>query len=761
MRAKIYIEGIVQGVGFRPFIYKLAKEFNYKGYVLNDGRGVEIDIEGEDIDSFINEIYKRLPPLAKIDTIKKEILPPKNYKIFEIKHSKSTAKTTFISPDISVCEDCLAEMFDKNNRRYFYPFINCTNCGPRYTIIENIPYDRKNTSMKKFQMCEKCEKEYTNPLDRRYHAQPISCYECGPILNLKWKMEKEEREEFSYKFQVPSLEFEISSSEIKEKQESVIKIFEKISEFLKEGKIGAIKGLGGFHLVCDATNEKAVMMLRERKKRPLKPFAMMFKNIEMIEKYCKINGYEKKLITSKERPIVVAAKKKQLKGIADNIDRYGVFLPYTPVHYLLFEFIDFPIIATSANISNEPIIRSFEELEKKLGNVVDFVLDYNRDIVNACDDSVMICIDDKILTYRLSRGYAPKSFGINKKIKPKILALGANQKNTISLAFEDKVILSPHIGDLLTVDSVEYFERTIKTFKRLYSFEPDVLIGDKHPFYESVKWAKGQNLTFHQIQHHYAHILSTMFEYHLKGDFLSFSFDGTGYGDNGHIWGGEVFIANEKEYKRIFHFKEFHLIGGEKGVKNPINTAVAYLLDIDENLAKNYKPYSLIKHLKKENFPLTSSLGRIFDIAAVLGGFMDINEYEGYSGMRIENFYNGKWKMKNGEFQVAKFQIPTVSLWKIDKDEIDISELIKFVAKNRGNFELISTVFLNTLADIIVSISKSFDLPVILSGGVFQNKTLMKIILNKSDKKIYFNQKIPINDGGISLGQVMWGIENL
>ena len=749
MRAKIYINGIVQGVGFRPFIYKLALKFGYKGYVLNNGEGVEIDIEGENIDDFVNAIYDNLPPLAKIDKLTVKNLPPKNYKTFTIRDSKSTAKTTFISPDISVCEDCLAEIFDRNNRRYLYPFINCTNCGPRYTIIENIPYDRKNTSMKKFKMCEKCKEEYTNPLDRRYHAQPISCYECGPELSLKWKMENGKWEEFSYKFQVPSSEFEVSGFEIKEKQEKVIKIFEKISEFLNEGKIGAIKGLGGFHLICDATNANAVKELRNRKNRPFKPFAMMFKDIGQIKKFCAIDEFEEKLVLSKERPIVVVNKKRELKGIADNIDRYGVFLPYTPVHYLLFEFIDFPIVATSANISNEPIIRSFEELKKKLGNVVDFVLDYNRDIVNACDDSVLTCVDNKILTYRLSRGYAPKSFGINKKIKPKILALGANQKSTVSLAFRDNVILSPHIGDLLTIDAVEYFERTVNTFKRLYSFEPDVIIGDKHPFYESTKWAKSQNLPFYQIQHHYAHILSAMFEYGLEGEYLGFSFDGTGYGDDGHIWGGEVFIADKKVYKRIFHFKEFYLIGAEKAVKNPINTAVGYLLDIDEKLAKNYKTYSLIKNLKKENFPLTSSVGRIFDIVGVLGGFCEKNEYEGYSGMRIENFYNEKLKIENGKF------------WKIEKEEIDISELIRFVAKNRGNLELIATVFLNTLADIVISISNKFDLPVILSGGVFQNKTLMKIILKNTDKKVYFNQKTPINDGGISLGQIAWGIENL
>ena len=544
MRYKFQIEGIVQGVGFRPTVYKIAKKLDLKGYVLNSGEGVIVEIEGENRDKFIDTLKKNLPPLAKIDKIEKEVLPLKNYSEFIIISSKNTSKTTFISPDKSVCEDCLKEMFDANNRRYLYPFINCTNCGPRYTIIENIPYDRKNTSMKKFKMCEKCEKEYTNPLDRRYHAQPISCYECGPKLSLKLKIESDKWRELRIENE--------AYTEIK-------KIFKEVAKFLKDGKIGAIKGLGGFHLVCDATNEKAVKELRERKNRPFKPFAMMFKDIQEIKKYCEINDYEEKLITSIERPIVVVKKRVDLKGIADNIDRYGVFLSYTPIHYLLFREIDFPIVATSANISNEPIIRSFEELKEKLGNVVDFVLDYDRDIVNACDDSVMTCVDDKILTYRLSRGYAPKSFSIDKKIKPNILAVGANQKNTIALSFKDKVIISPHIGDLLTIDAVEYFERTIETFKRLYSFKPDIIIGDLHPEYESTKWAKVQNLPFYQIQHHYAHILSTMFEFNLKGEFLAFSFDGTGYGEDKQIWGGEVFIANENSFKRLYPVSYTHL----------------------------------------------------------------------------------------------------------------------------------------------------------------------------------------------------------
>ncbi len=727
MRYKFLIDGVVQGVGFRPAVFKIAKSLGLKGRVFNSGEGVVVEVEGDKKDEFINELKNNLPPLAKIENIKLEKLPLKNYSDFEIISSKYSTKTTFISPDISVCDDCLKEMFDKSNRRYLYPFINCTNCGPRYTIIKSIPYDRKNTSMSKFEMCEECQKEYNNPLDRRYHAQPISCFNCGPTLNLKWKMEDGKWEELPNS-QVPSSEFEV------------------IGKFLKKGKIGAIKGLGGFHLICDATNEKAVKELRDRKRRPLKPFAMMFKNIEEIKKYCKIDEFEEKAILSKEKPIVVVNKKAELTGIAENIDRYGVFLPYTPIHYLLFEEIDFPIVATSANISNEPIIRDCKELEEKLGEVVDFILDYNREIVNGCDDSVVSCVEDKILTYRLARGFAPKSFSIGKKLIPKILAVGANQKNTISLAFDNRVILSPHIGDLGTVESVEYFERTIETFRKFYNFKEDIILCDKHPLYETTKWAKNQGKEIFEIQHHKAHIASAMFEFKLDKA-IAFSFDGTGYGDDGKIWGGEVFLVEGGSFERLYSFKEFELIGGEKGIKNPANSAVKLLSNIDEELAKSFKNYNLVKNLK--NFPLTTSVGRIFDIVAFLGGFIKKNEYEGYSGMIIEKYFsNGKWQMVNGKF------------WRIEDDKIDIDDLIRFVAKNRGDLELVSNIFLKTLADIVVSISEKFDFPIVLSGGVFQNRTLVSLILKESKKRVYFNQSTPINDGGISLGQISYFLQS-
>ncbi len=714
MRTRYIIDGIVQGVGFRPTVYKIANSLNLKGFVLNSGEGVIIEIEGDNSSKFLDELKRNLSPLARIDCIKKERLPLKNFKTFEIYYSKSSNKTTSISPDIAVCEECLKEIFDVKNRRYLYPFINCTNCGPRYTIIKDIPYDRKNTSMAKFKMCKECEKEYNNPLDRRFHAEPISCYDCGPKLRV-----------IDNEGKVLNVENEIKF----------------IADKIKEGKIVAVKGLGGFHLVCNATDVEVVKKLRERKRRPFKPFAMMFKDIEKIKEFCDVNKRDIELITSKEKPIVLVKKRKDLKYIADKIDRYGVFLPYTPVHYLLFEYLDFPIVATSANISDEPIIRDFKELVEKLGNVVDYVLDNNREIINACDDSLVQAIEDEFITLRSARGFAP--FSLNCKTNKSILGVGANQKNTISLGFNGKFILSPHIGDLGSVGSIEYFERTIETFRRLYEFSEDVIICDKHPYYESTKWALNQQKEIVRIQHHYAHALSTMFEYNLNGEFLAFIFDGTGYGDDGSIWGGEVFVVNRHTYKRVHHFKNFKLIGGEKAIKNPSNMAVALL---DEKIGEEFKNYKLAKNLLKGAFPLTSSMGRIFDMVAYLGGMIDRNEWEGLSGLMIEKYYNENIK------DFIDFEI---------KDEIDFFEILNFAAKSRSNFELISSVFLNSIVNVIKKISLMYDMDVIVGGGVFQNKTLLTKVIKQLDKKVYFNKKIPINDAGISVGQVAWGIWNL
>ncbi|NPA73426.1 MAG: carbamoyltransferase HypF [Epsilonproteobacteria bacterium] len=761
-RYKIKIEGVVQGVGFRPFVYSIAKKHDIKGFVKNSSEGVFIEAEGtkESLQKFLLEFKTSLPPLAKIDKISLENIEIKGSCDFKIeKSTHSDTKYASISPDIAICEDCLRELRDKNDRRYGYYLINCTNCGPRYTIVERVPYDRKNTSMKRFRMCNECEKEYEDPSDRRYHAQPISCHKCGPLVKF----------------------YKTYKKEILASNEEAIKLCAKS---IKRGNIVAVKGLGGFHIVCSATSPKSVKLLRKRKNRPTKPFAVMFKSIEEIKKVAILTEKDEELILSKEKPIVIVKKKEPHKFrkrelpitsfVAPAIDRIGVFLPYTPLHHLLFEYIECPIVATSANLSNEPIIRDIDELCQKLDNVADYVLDFNRDIINACDDSVVQAVNNKKETLRLARGYAPRYQKLPFKLKDKVLCVGANQKATITLAYEDILVTSPHIGDLGSIESMEYFERTIESFKRFYDFEPNIIVCDKHPSYETTKWAKEyQNshseTKLFQVQHHYAHILSCMAEFDINEKVLGFSFDGTGYGDDGTIWGGEVFECDTKSYERIYHFKDIKLIGANRAIKEPKRVALAMLfeeyglkdtLKLSNPTVKSFTKIQ-IKNLYtiwKNTTLKTSSLGRVFDGVASLCDILQVSNYEGESGLILESFYDGSIK-DSFEFDIKDKEIAFKDL--VQKSLAIMKENLNIKDKKRA----VSTMFLNTLTKIILRISKESKLDtVVLSGGVFQNKTLLEMATNeleKAGKKVYFQQNTPINDGGISLGQAWWAVKNL
>ncbi|WP_419777714.1 carbamoyltransferase HypF [Malaciobacter marinus] len=732
----VKVKGIVQGVGFRPFVYNLCKKLKINGWVNNDDEGVNIALEANEflIEEFIKQLKTYSPPLAVIDSLKILDKEFENFNDFQIIESKNNSnKTTIISPDISICQDCIDDINDENNFRYNYALTNCTNCGPRYSIIKTVPYDRVNTSMEKFTLCPLCQEEYTNPTNRRYHAQPVCCEKCGPKLELFNKENK--------------------------KIQKDIEAIKKIATLINNGEIVAIKGLGGFHLICDATNDKVVEELRLRKNRPTKPYAVMFKNIEQVYDYALFNEFEKDIITSKEKPITLVKKKQNTNLsslIAPNISKIGVFLPYTPLHIILFKFLNNPIIATSANLKDEPIIRHKDELLSKLGHVVDFVLDFNREIINAVDDSVVQVIKDDVVKLRNARGYTPTTIKLETKHNKKIMALGANQKSTISFCFEDNIIVSPHIGDLNSIESLEYFTRTVKTFKRFYDFEPDVIVCDKHPNYESTKWASKLNIKVVKIQHHYAHILSTMAEYKLKDKLLGFSFDGTGYGDDGNIWGGEVMLASKENYKRLFHFKYFKLLGGEKAVKEPKRVALSLLFDnytLNELKQMNIALLNEFTNMELNNFymmwqkeinaPLTSSLGRVFDAIASLSNIAHTQSYEGETGLLIEEYYD-----KN---------ILDSYKYKIENEEIDISDMIKMII-TESNKKIICSKFINTIVKIVVDISNNYnDLDIVLTGGVFQNKTLLeKCIdeLKKVNKKVFFNKKVSLNDGGISIGQL-------
>ncbi len=740
MRFKLHISGIVQGVGFRPFIYKTALKYNLYGYVYNDGTGVTIEIEGDSksINNFKDYLESNRPPLSRVDFIKSAQLKPLGCKEFAIVKSDSSELSTMLSPDISLCDDCRFEMNDKKNRRYKYPFINCTNCGPRYTIIKNLPYDRDKTSMSSFPMCIECEKEYNNPLDRRYHAQPISCFNCGPKISLL------------------RLDGTCETNETK--------AIKQICELIKNGESVGIKGLGGFHIVCDATNANVVKQLRLNKHRPTKPLAVMFKNIAAIKKVCSLTKKDEELILSHERPIVIVSQKETsnlAKEIAPNIDKIGVFLPYTPLYELLLKELNIPIVATSANLSDEPIIRDEKELLQKMPLVLQNVLTHDREILNACDDSVVQSLRDEKIMLRMARGYAPQSLYMKKTLSKKILALGAHQKSTITLAFDNNIIISPHIGDLNSIEAFEYFSRTLETLKRVYQFEPDVIVCDKHPKYETTLWAKEytskhKNIELIQLQHHYSHTLSCMAEHSLSEDVLAFSFDGTGYGDDGNIWGGEVFVANLQNYKRVYHFKELPLLGGGKAVREPRRVGLSLLYEcftLDEILLMDcdiVRSYTLdeIKMFhqmfkRQINTPKTSSLGRLFDGVYALSGYMQNLGYEGESGLILE--------------AISKNSSSTATYNYTLKDGvIEYKDVICQILQER-NKEVIAKKFISTISKIIVEISNEYpNIPVVLSGGVFQNKVLVMQVtkeLTKLNRKYYMQRKTPINDGGISLGQ--------
>ena len=735
MATKIIIRGIVQGVGFRPFIYKLAHRYNLVGYVFNDGLGVQVDIQGEDIESFIKDIKTFAPPLSRIDDIVSSTIKPLNVDDFNIIKSQNSDISTMLSADMGVCDECISEMYDKTNRRYLYPFINCTNCGVRYSIIKNLPYDREQTSMSKFEMCEECRAEYEDATNRRYHTEPISCPKCAIQLNY------------------------VTKDGIKD-----IKPIKQFAKDIKAGYVVALKGLGGFHMLCDATSQNAVQELRVKKNRPKKPLAVMFRDIEDIKKVCDLTKEDEKLLLSLHKPIVLVKKKDDFSlasSIADGIEKIGVFLAYTPLHLLVLDEVKVPLIATSANLSGEPIITKDDELFGKLSSVIKSALVHNRDIINGCDDSVMQVVEKKPIMLRMARGYAPLSLYMKDTFSKKILAVGANQKSTIGIAFGNHVVISPYIGDLDSIDSVEYFQKMLDTFKRVYNFTPDVVVCDKHPNYESTKWAKEYTLKHQdteliEVQHHFAHTLSCMAEYSLDEEVLAFCFDGTGYGDDGLLWGGEVLLANRSSYKRVYHLQNISLLGGEKAIKEPKRVLLGLLFEFfsfekvsDMDIADSFSKAELktlhMMYKNNINSPKTSSMGRLFDAVYVLCGFYKSISYDGEAGLVLENL----------AIQVdAKPYSYTI------KDGvISYKEMIVEMVYEKDKTQIASRFF-KTLTYIIIDITKLYPKkPVVLVGGVFQNALLLSMVIvefKKLNIRYYIQQKTPLNDSGISLGQIYY-----
>ena len=732
----ICIEGTVQGVGFRPFVYGLASRFGLTGTVLNGTQGVEIFLNAtsDEMESFLQAIEHEQPPLASIDRIKTTEVPLRQFEDFRIiATEESGEKTVRIPPDVSICEACATELFDPDDRRYGYPFITCTHCGVRYSIIYDLPYDRKNTSMKFFEMCEQCTREYNDPLDRRYHAQPIGCWDCGPGLSL-WDNQRS------------ALSVQRSD------------IIEFASQLLLEGKILAVKGVGGYHLMCDATNEEAVARLRERKCRPAKPFAVMVRDLDMAMALATIDEKEEALLCSMERPIVLLQSKGNHKGlpllIAPNISRIGLFLPYTPLHLLLLNKLNRPLVATSANVTDEPTCTDRESLEK-LNGVYDYVLDHNREIVNGCDDSVLMVVKGQQIILRRARGYAPASVQLPFRLKKNILAMGANQKSTVAIGFGDQVILSPHIGDLDSIGSMEYYKKNIETMERIYDFAPEIIMHDKHPQYESTKVAKQLATRYplpatHSVQHHYVHILGVMAEKGMEGKVLGVAFDGTGYGDDGRLWGGEFLACDYDGFERVAQLNYFKLLGGAKAIKEPKRVALSLLFELygEEAMSlqhptlKAFSPTELKTHFiawqKDLNAPLSSSVGRLFDAVASLTDVCHMMSFEGESGMLLEALYDSSVE---GYYPFG-----------IDEGKIDILPMVKEIIEETNRSVAVSKFF-HTLVEMVVAVHKAYDLPLVLSGGVFQNRTLLSLILDRIPDAIIPNS-FPPNDGGIALGQI-------
>lgn len=730
----VEIRGVVQGVGFRPFIYNLAVSSGLKGQVSNNGYGVLIllDCSRTIADEFIQKIRQNRPPLSEIDSIKiTQIKKTKSFEGFSIEMSQSAKNlSSHIPSDIAMCAECERELHDKTNRRFEHPFITCTNCGPRYSIIRNLPYDRKNTSMDEFVMCEKCAAEYKNPQDRRYHAQPIGCRECGARLSL----------------------FDNSGTKIESKN-----IVDKAVQAISDGKIVAIKGIGGYHLVCDASNDEAIKLLRERKKRPSKPFGMMVKDIDAAKKIAIINAKEEELLCSNRRPIVLLQKRDDNSlsdFIAPNINQIGLFLAYTPLHHLILQKLN-PVVATSANISDEPLCTTYDDI-MKLRGIWDYCLEHNREIVNSCDDSVAFVENGKTFMLRNARGYAPLYLKFPQKTDKKILSLGANQKSTVAITVEDSVILSPYIGDLGSLSSIEHFKSHIKTLKRIYDFTPDIVACDKHPNYESTKYAKelkaqSRDLKLFQVQHHYAHILATMGVKGITTKVLGVSFDGTGYGDDGNLWGGEFLVCNLEGYERVGQFKYFKLLGGEMAIKEPRRVALSFLFEIygDGVLNLNNPTTNSFSTLEIKtlytawknglNAPLSSSCGRLFDAVASLLDVVQVCSYEGESGLLLESLYDE---------EIAKYYE-----FSIQDGEIDFSQIAKQILDEKDVQTAVSKFF-NTIVEIIYEMHKKYDLPLVLGGGVFQNRVLLRLIMRKIPDVI-LPESFVGNDSAIAYGQAI------
>ncbi|RUM79607.1 MAG: carbamoyltransferase HypF [Candidatus Thioglobus sp.] len=749
---KIIITGAVQGVGFRPFVYKIAQQFDLLGEVYNDSVGVVIIVQctQTQFDKLLLSLNNDAPELSRIIDISivDNYQDDKVYKDFSISKSRKGKASAVVLPDACICNDCIDDITDKNNRRYGYAFTNCTNCGPRFSIIKEIPYDRKSTSMSVFTMCKQCEKEYQNPIDRRFHAQPNACAECGPKLQL---------------------------TDALGKHVVTKNIVEKTASLLKQGKIVAIKGIGGFHLACLASIESAVVALRERKHRKHKPFALMARDVSMVKQYCLVSNQEEYLLTDRASPIVLLTKANDLLSaqIAPKQKSLGFMLPYSPLHYLLLQELDEPLVLTSGNQSHNPQIIDNQHALNELGNIADYFLLHNRDIVNRVDDSVVRHVAGDLRIIRRARGYAPTSLSLPEGFEEctGLLAVGAELKNTFCLLTESQAIISQHIGDLKTLESYQDFQDNIDLYQQLYETEVKHLACDLHPDYLSSKYAnnyaQSNTIKLTEVQHHHAHIAACLFEQGRAIDsdkVLGVVWDGMGLGADNSLWGGEFLLADYLGFNRVAQFEQTALLGGDKATSEPWRMAYAYFkkhrLPTDEWFVD--KPVKAFDALLDSNMPLnyTSSVGRLFDaVAYVLGICNQQISYEAQAAIELENLANDC--LQPDQHRAYDFELGLVSgHYIISTDKLWVA-ILEDLNSNLDRADIAYKFHLSLGKLLVKSVLKlrqehSFDI-VVLSGGVFNNKLLLELTQGLFDKinnmTLLIPSQIPLGDGGISLGQ--------
>ncbi|MGE6124933.1 carbamoyltransferase HypF [Aeromonas rivipollensis] len=779
LRREFHMDGIVQGVGFRPFVYGLALRHGLAGYVLNDANGVTIGAEGEpeQLAAFARELRELAPPLSRIDRFSERALPLCHdpdydgafHGQFRIKASQQqSAATVAISPDQGMCEACARDVANPSDRHHHYPFTNCTHCGPRYTIIRRLPYDRPHTAMAGFAMCPRCVAAYENPLDRRYHAQPVSCPECGP--HLTWRTGK--------------------GNALAKREDAL----HAAAHALQAGELIAVKGMGGYHLICDARSESAVARLRQLKRRERKPLAVMMGSLAEAKLHVTGGEAEWTLLASQARPITLLRKRTKddrlskspqpaaplAEGIAPGIPYLGVMLPYTPLHQLLLDACAMPLVATSANGRGSPILIECEAVVRELGSEIDGILDHNRPILHPCDDSLVQWAGGRRQTLRLARGYAPCTPSLKEAVRVPLLAVGAQQKNQLALAFGRQRIYSPYIGDLHSLPMQGHFEQTLATFRDLYDLNPELLVSDCHPGYLSHQWAKSycqdQGATHLEVQHHHAHLLGVMAEHDITGPVLGFTFDGTGLGDDGTLWGGELLLADVKGFDRVAHLTPFKLIGGEAAIREPVRQLLGLLFEsygveqiraLDIPLVSKL-PIERINNLHQlwrlgRNTPYTSSIGRLFDAVAALLGVIDTPDYEGEAGLLLEA----------AALQLAPDELPFPLAFGLSQPaegplHIEWAELLNLLINERRKGTSTASLaagFIRAISNLVVALTERFPgYPVALGGGVFQNRVLMDQLvpaLEAAGRQVLTSETLPLNDGGIAAGQLWFAIHHI